>query len=428
MSNHRPRRAAVPIVIVVLALLAAACGSDPARRAGPGVSGDPPTSGVPTTSIDPRYDYRGDDFYTASASNLPGTHGQLLRAQVLTDLSLTDAVGWRILYRSESADGRPVSVSGMVFAPKAPSSTPRPVVAWAHGTVGSADACAPSRTYQRDFANPDPVLTAIRNQIQRFIDRGYVVVATDYEGLGTPGPHPYLVGISAGRNVLDSVLAVTGLPGAGAGRRAVVYGLSQGGHAAMWAGELASTWTPALELQGVVAAAPFSELELLLPASASLSGAQGFSVLGAAGFTAAYPASNMVSVLRDDVRAQVGLVEQLCLVDLQRTVQSIAGTTSVFSRDLLADPTLRDLLLSTKPGNVRPGAPVLIVQGENDTTVPAFTTRILEARLCGLGANVSSVYLPGVGHGASIVGGNDALMRWIDDRLSGTPATTGCAR
>jgi alpha-beta hydrolase superfamily lysophospholipase len=65
--------------------------------------------------------------------------------------------------------------------------------------------------------------------------RGYVVVATDHPGLGTPGMHPYLIGVSEGRAVLDSVRAARDLPDAGASNRFVVWGHSQGGHASLYA-------------------------------------------------------------------------------------------------------------------------------------------------------------------------------------------------
>ena len=90
-------------------------------------------------------------------------------------------------------------MSGVVVAPTdAAPAGGRPVISWAHGTHGIADQCAPSRT--ADMVSRLP-------SIGKLVSQGYVVVATDYEGLGTPGTHPYLVGESEAHGVLDIVKA-----------------------------------------------------------------------------------------------------------------------------------------------------------------------------------------------------------------------------
>ena len=96
--------------------------------------------------------------------------------------------------------------------------------------------------------------------------QGYVVVATDYPGLGTPGIHPYLIGISEARAVLDSVRAARALPNTGASNRFAVWGHSQGGHAALYTGELAASYAPELKLVGIAAAAPATYLVELFDA------------------------------------------------------------------------------------------------------------------------------------------------------------------
>ena len=87
---------------------------------------------------------------------------------------------------------------------------------------------------------------------------GYVVVATDYEGLGVPGVHPYLVGVSEAHAVLDSVRAARELPATQATSRFAVWGHSQGGHAALWTGQLQPSYAPDVTLAGVAALAPAS--------------------------------------------------------------------------------------------------------------------------------------------------------------------------
>jgi Secretory lipase len=181
----------------------------------------------------------------------PGPPGDLIRKQQVE--APPGARVWRILYHSRSPDGRDIAVSGLIVAPDDPPPLGGfPVVAWAHGTTGLADECAPSQ-----LTTPD------RIPVPDLWRHGYVVAATDYEGLGTPGPHPYLVGDSEARSVLDSVRAAQNVTAASAGAATVVVGRSQGGHAALFAGELARSYAPDIDVLGVVAAAPVAELALL---------------------------------------------------------------------------------------------------------------------------------------------------------------------
>ena len=116
----------------------------------------PPT---PLPSADP-----GDVIWSAPFKGIPG------------------AKAWKVLYHSRAIDGSDIAVSGVVVAPTEPApATGRPVISWAHGTHGIADNCAPSRT--ADMVSRLP-------SIGKVVAQGYVVVATDYEGLGTPGTHP----------------------------------------------------------------------------------------------------------------------------------------------------------------------------------------------------------------------------------------------
>lgn len=159
---------------------------------------------------------------------------------------------WQIRYTSTNDRGKPEQVTGVVVAPTGPPARlGRPVVAWAHGTWGVVDKCTPSTA--SNFFEATPGLNAA-------ITRGYVVVATDYAGLGTPGPHPYLIGSSAAHSMLDAVRAARAIPEAGASSRFATWGESQGGHASLWAGQLARQYAPDLTLVGVAAAAPPTDL------------------------------------------------------------------------------------------------------------------------------------------------------------------------
>ncbi len=184
----------------------------------------------------------GTAFYTPSGA-VPKKHGSPIWQRKLTGPAVLKSAksNTLLLYSSTSIAGKPVPVSGTVSVPK--GKAPKggwPVVSWAHGTTGIADACAPSitgmpATYDQPLMN-------------KWLKAGFAVVRTDYEGLGTPGEHPFLIGESEGRSVLDMVVAARSLDKT-IGKNMVVAGHSQGGHAALWAASLAKKWTPALKLK-----------------------------------------------------------------------------------------------------------------------------------------------------------------------------------
>lgn len=192
-------------------------------------------------------DGRVSSFYTW-AGTIPAKPGTLLRAEPLPAvLGLPNAgEGIRVLYSSiDGIDGTsPVAVSGAVFVPRgAPPAGGWPIVAWAHGTVGIADICAPSwaaRSY-RDI-----------QYLDTWLAQGYAVVATDYQGLGTPGFHPYLNARSEAYGVLDSVRAALAHDKRLANVVAIV-GQSQGGGGAFATAAFAPRYAPEIGIRGTVA-------------------------------------------------------------------------------------------------------------------------------------------------------------------------------
>lgn len=125
-----------------------------------------------------------DAFY-AQPSTLPAKPGELLRAEPFVRDVPHGAQGWRILYTTTRENGTPAVASAIVVASVAATDAAHPIVAWMHGTTGIAEGCAPSL-----LEHPFDGVPALDLAIQH----GWVVVATDYAGLGTVGPHHYLVG------------------------------------------------------------------------------------------------------------------------------------------------------------------------------------------------------------------------------------------
>lgn len=170
-------------------------------------------------------------FYAVPAREVPGAAGTLIRTEPVPAPPVA-AAAYRIIYRSRDRDDRDIAVSGLAVLPPAiDGARERPVVSWGHGTTGIASGCAPSRLPARAFDGIDG--------LHALLAKGYVMVATDYQGLGEPGQHPYLVGASEAHAMIDAVRAARTLPGAHAGARYATWGFSQGGHAALFTGWVA---------------------------------------------------------------------------------------------------------------------------------------------------------------------------------------------
>ncbi len=358
------------------------------------------------------------DFYAVPDPLPPGPPGSPIWAKRIA--APPGALAWRILYHSRTIHDEDIAVSGLVVAPDAaPPEAGFPVIAYAHGTTGLADPCAPSKA-ARPLA--DRADAAGDLPLPPFWEDGYVVVATDYEGLGTPGRHPYIVGGSEGRGVLDSIRAARALPGAHAGDRSVVVGISQGGHAALFTGELADAYAPDTGLLGVVALAPGAELAqaaMLLLGDESV---VGFAVAIGAGFDAAYPALRLEDILTPEALAAIDVVDTGCIDDILATY---AGPVEETLRlDVLMQPPWPALLDENTPGRATTSVPIFVGQGDADALVVPELTDALVARLCAIGDDVTYRRYPGASHGGVVESAHDDVLGWIEDRLAGRPTGT----
>jgi fermentation-respiration switch protein FrsA (DUF1100 family) len=395
------------LALLVVALLATGCGTDAEEPARSGEVAQAAPSGP--------QEYTGsvDGFYDPPDPLPAGDHGDLLRYQRL-DTTIDGGTAYRILYLSESVKGEPIAVSGLAALPTK-AGTDRPVLSWAHGTTGIADACAPSKS---DIGELESGL------LGPFLDLGWIVAATDYEGLGTPGRHPYIAGISEGRGVLDAVRAAKQLPEAGGGDDTIVWGHSQGGHAAMFANQLASSWTPELQLDGTVAGAPPSELLLIADA---LKGGnfQGYIAMVAAGLNAAYPEAKLDQVISPAGLADLHVVDEGCTDEIFKVYNSLPYDEFAAGDPAKVEPW-RSVLEENDPGHVKTDSPILIIHGEADEQIPPIASQLLFQRLCGLGQVVERRTYPGMHHAEVIVPSFKDMLSWMQDRVAGKPAVSGC--
>ena len=386
-----------------IGLALAACVGSPA--------GSPTASETPAVSSSPLVLTAPTAFYKPAAESVANAApGELIDAVEMRAPAGMRA--WTVVYGSTGLDGQPVAVSGMILSPAdAPTGSGYPVVAWAHGTTGIADFCAPSRSGMQSLTG-----------LEVLVASGYVVTATDYEGLGTDGTHPYIIGASEGRSVLDSIRAVQSLAEAHAAGEAVVVGLSQGGHAALWAGQLAPTYAPELDLRGALAGSPPADLSAF---------ARWTFEAGTSGqiYRTAAP------VLLFGVWSEIYGLSLPFLTDTAQGIAAVArdgcDPSGLSANPYASDPTLipewSRRLVENSPGGARTGVPLLVVSADDDELV-SYASQVAGVKaMCAIGDTVELRTVHG-GHVAPLFSssGFQAAQEWIAARFAGEAAISTC--
>jgi acetyl esterase/lipase len=356
-----------------------------------------------------------------AANASAGRAGALIQAEPMANAPF-GAAAYRILYRSTGLKGEPITVSGVVVVPSGPTSPQAAgIVAWAHPTTGVVTRCAPS--LRPDVFNTIPGLRDL-------LRAGLIVTATDYPGLGTPGPHPYLVGVSEGRAVLDSVRAARALVGSAAGTRFALWGHSQGGHAVLFAGQLARSYAPELELVGLAAAAPATELATLFDDDISTPSGKILTSMALWSWSRVYGA-RLDNVVDPDVMATVNRLADDCVESLvevigMRFAERPLQSTFLKVSDLTQVQPWRRLITQNTPRASSGGVPVFLAQGTADKVVDPAVTLAFAGDLCANGVPVNYVIMPGVIHAFIAHRSADMATAWIAGRFSGEPPPNNC--
>ena len=346
--------------------------------------------------------------------------GRLLSADPVADTP-AGTQAWRIRYLTRDDRGIAREVTGMVVAPReAMPRQPRPVIAWTHGTWGTAAKCAPS--VSPNFFALTPAMDAVR--------RGYVVVAPDYPGLGSAGAHPYLVGTATARSVLDAVRSAAFIPGAAAGSRFAVWGESQGGHAALWTAQLAGAEGAGLTLMGVAAGAPPTDLAANLRQASDANARTFLTALVTDSWAKHYGVPLRIGRARTP-----GIIRRFAANCVQVEKKPKLGA-------LLGMLALRQDLARVDLSTTRPWAsfvaanstvpvsrvPILIAQTRGDPLVAPAVTRAFARRLCANRVRVKFIDLPGGDHATTAKQSAAATLAWIDQRFAAAQAPSDCGR
>jgi acetyl esterase/lipase len=360
-------------------------------------------------------------FYTPPEELPAGPRGTIIRTEELEKDVPEGARGWRVLYLSTGPDGQPLAVSGRIYAPAAPAQPgTRKVVAWAHGTTGIVDACAPSiEAPSSDIPSLAELLAA-----------GHVVTATDYPGLGTPGTHPYLVGTSEGRAVLDSVRAAELLPETGAGSDFVVWGHSQGGHATLFSGLLQPTYAPELRLAGLATAAPATELGELFKRDIGETTGKVLISMAVVAWDDVYPGTSLDQVLEPVAIPLAKAIAGRCILTNNQALLDAPDVAELSLGFDKVDPTTVEpwtsIFAENTPAAGPFAVPVFVAQGTADNVVWPDVTEGYVTAACAAGADVELRTYPDIDHFGVRTASAADTVAWIEARFAGTPPASTC--
>ena len=361
------------------------------------------------------------DFYTPPSPLPAGRPGDVIRFERMNYRATVPALvrAWRMLYLSTSATGRPIAVSGAVIVPVLPSPGPRPIIGYAPGSHGMGDQCAPSREI-------DAGTDTEASLISLLLGRGWAVAVTDYEALGTPGDHTYMVGPSAGHAVLDVMRAAARLRDAGLSASApmAVSGYSQGGGAVGWAAQIRAGYAPELPIKGIAAGGTPADLNVVAD---NLDGGPefGYVPMAGIGFDAAYPELPFEELLNAEGRAAFADIRDDCLSDIQGKLANRRMNEFTTVPDVMDLPAWRERLAQSRLGGTVPQLPMLMYHGLLDVTIPISQAAALRRTYCDGGAKVQWNVYPADHVGTAIAGSIPAGF-WLADRLAGVGAPDNC--
>ncbi|MFC9790529.1 lipase family protein [Rhodococcus sp. NPDC127528] len=326
----------------------------------------------------------------------PGANGEVVSTTDLAPAASIPGAGreYRVTYRTADHNGAPTVSSGAVYLPRGPVPAGGwPVVSYAHGTVGIAQQCAPSVVGSS---------AAEADYLARWLARGYAVVATDYTGLGTPGPLAYLDGVAAAHNVIDMVRAARSVTPQ-LSPKWVVAGLSQGGQAAMLTARLATGYAPELDYRGAVALGVPSNLDRVFPLAGpgipdlGLVGLTKFMLFTMVGLRDARPDVHVDRYLSPKGRELAALATQMCTVPFGQHVVGVS-VGDLFARPLCTDEMRRALTEYLGVPTSGYDRPVFLGQGVSDLVVPIPLTLALAGELAASGTDLTFRTYAGADH------------------------------
>ena len=379
---------------------------------------------APTVIAAPQYGPDGIAFYTAPP--VSGTHGTLIRYRTSTSVPPggPSCYSWTVMYISQDALGNDNAVTGTVLVPKSYYFGTRPMISYAVGTHGLAQSWAPSIQLENgtDYEN---------SNIAAALDKGYAVLITDNPGYTNGNIPTYMAGISQGKAVLDIVTAALQIPGITIKSTAKVgiWGYSQGGQSAAWAGQLQPTYAPSIKLAGVAAGGVPAELFTI---GRYLDGNNGSAFLleTCIGLNSQYPDKIQLGtrVNADGAAAiadglNMGVFEGL--LTFMNTPLSRYTKYGETANEIFTIPEIAEVVNAQELGNIKINVPVFLYHGTADEFIELNQALDLKGKYCDLGVNTSYMVFPGE-HITTQFQAAPYVLDWLSDRFAGKYATSTC--
>lgn len=399
-------------------------------------------------------------FYQQVAQIKPmGRLGQIVKQEKIV-AGIPGADAWKIAYISSDVNNQKTIATALVVAPQG-NGQDRPIIAWAHGTTGTAQNNGPSQVENPAVPLNQYFLIGGNSYtdyglpaIEKFIRAGYVVVATDYQGLGGGGRHQYSVAVTNGRDVINSVRAVSSEKLGGAGKSSVGLGWSQGGGAILGMASdrdyIAQKGTASDDIifKGFVGLAPYDvaveigDMVIDQPTAdkiiKDLSSSFSVNMLNFIhyvmlvwGTQAAFPDQLKLTDIFTDAGASA-LDEILSNKGVHVAADTINYNYGANYKSLLRAIPKNTVAWVNAFKNasvppIGPIAPVIIYFGTNDTVVPIVMGKMYQVQMCGKGAQIQRVQLDGEQTHFSTPGAAEPLfVEWIADRFADKPVKGSC--
>jgi alpha-beta hydrolase superfamily lysophospholipase len=354
--------------------------------------------------------------------------GRVLTARPLTTAAALASAETRLItYVSEDSHGQPIVVSGTVAVPKStPPDGGWPVISWAHGTTGYADTCAPSADTADGLVHD--YVGMVTPMLDSWVARGYAVVQTDYQGLGTPGGHPYVDGVSEANTVTDILRAARDLDPS-IGSEWVAIGHSQGGQAVLFTAQDAERRDPELNLLGVVSIAPGGvgmgqAVDLIRAGRPEVEAAQRFLPLLVLGAAVVDPSIKPDEIFTSQARPLLTTARTACVAQINALPP--VPSSQVFAPDAELG-ALHAYLERQDPTHLSPRVPVMLVQGTADAAVSPAGVDELAKAMCGKDGAVDYRVYAGQDHRGVIAASLGDMQDFVDTAMAGESIDT-CPR
>ena len=382
-------------------------------------------SDLPASTAEPRGDTLLDEFYTVP-SELPAEAGFLIKQEELVGESVLEeaAQNTRLLYSStDGLDGQSTNaVSAALYFPEGEAPEGGwPLLVWSHGTVGIGDLCAPSyagRT-ERD-----------RTYLGPWLEAGYAIAASDYQGLGTPGTHPYMDARTMAYNNLDLMraLAASDLP---LSSKVVIAGQSQGATGAIATASYAGDYAPNVDLAGVMATGvPYFSPEVLWSLIGEsdrdeVSTSTPFTLYMLAFAEMLDPDFDLDEVITDKAKPIADTVGEACVFDFI-TASTEAGLSQNNSFNTSVEIPLMKVLSRANLYEIGFETPLFTGSGTQDKITPFPMQQAFLKDACEAGMTINANTYDGANHNEGLLQSSEAARDFAATVLAGGEVLNTC--